>query len=127
MKTDVLISIRKGGFIMGMKKARLSAVGLGVALGVLCGVGMLLVGLAATYGVFGADMMARWATQLPGVDVSIKGSLIVGAWGFIKGFFFGLILAWLYNLCLCCCSKGHCSCCKTGCGTCTCNCNIEKK
>lgn len=111
----------------GFKKARLSAVALGVALGIMCGVAMLVVGILATQGVFGADMMARWATQFPGVDVSIKGSLIAGAWGFVKGFFSGLILAWLYNLCLCCCSKGHCACCKTACGTCTCNCNTEKK
>jgi len=113
---------------MGLKKARLSAVALGVALGVMCGVIMLAVGVAAMYGnSFGADMVARWATHLPGVDVSWKGSIIAGAWGFIKGFFFGLILAWLYNLCLCCCTKGHCSCCKGSCGTCTCNCNTEKK
>ncbi|HSW69803.1 MAG TPA: hypothetical protein VLI69_06620 [Gammaproteobacteria bacterium] len=106
--------------MMGMKKARLSAVALGVALGLMCGVGMLVVGLAATHGVFGADMMARWATMYPGVDVSMKGSLIAGAWGFIKGFFSGLILAWLYNLCLCCCTKGHCGCCKSVCDKCKC-------
>jgi hypothetical protein len=112
---------------MGLKKARLSAVALGAAFGVMCGVGMLLVGIAAVYGVFGAEMMGRWATMYPGIDVSWKGSVIAGAWGFVKGFFSGLILAWLYNLCLCCCSKGHCSCCKSTCGTCTCNCNTEKK
>lgn len=112
---------------VGLRKARLSAVALGVALGVMCGVGMLVVGLLATYGVFGADMVARWATMLPGVEVSVKGSIIAGAWGFVKGFFSGLILGWLYNLCLCCCSRGHCGCCKSACGTCTCNCNAEKK
>ncbi len=111
-----------------MKKARLSACALGIALGVICGVVMLVVGLLATHGVFGADIMARWSAQLPGVDLSIKGSLVAGAWGFVKGFFFGLILGWIYNLCLCCCSRGHCGCgcCKKGCGTCTCNCNTEK-
>lgn len=114
---------------VGLKKARLSAVALAVALGVLGGLCMMIMVLTATYGVFGADTVARWATQYPGVDVSIKGSFIAGAWGFMKGFFSGLIIAWLYNLCLCCCSRGHCSCCKTTCGTCTCNCNVvpEKK
>jgi hypothetical protein len=114
--------------MVGMKKARLSAVALGVALGVMCGVFMLAGVLGAIYGVFSADMVSHWS-HFPGVDVSVKGSLIAGAWGFIKGFFSGLILAWLYNLCLCCCGKGHCGCCKSSCGTCTCNCgtNGDKK
>jgi len=114
----------QGGSMRGLKKARLSAVALGVALGVICGVGMLIVGLAATQGVFGAEMVARWATQFPGIEVSLTGSFIAGAWGFLKGFFFGLILGWLYNLCLCCCTRGHCSCCKTSCETCN---DVEKK
>ena len=108
---------------MMMKKARLSAVALGVALGLMCGVGMLVIGVMAVQGVFGADMVTQWASRYPGVELSIKGSLIAGGWGFVKGFFSGLILAWIYNLCLCCCSKGHCACCKSSCGTCSCNCN----
>ena len=109
-----------------MKKARLSAVALGVAVGLMCGGWMLIVGLLATHGVFGAEMVAHWATFFPGVDASVKGSLIAGGWGFIKGFFFGLILGWIYNLCLCCCSRKHCTCCKTAgesCGTCK---DVEK-
>jgi len=106
----------------GLKKARLSAVALGVALGIMCGVGMLAIGIAATYGAYGADLVAQWATHFPGVEVSIKGSIVAGAWGFLKGFFSGVIIAWLYNLCLCCCTRNHCSCCKTSCGTCGCNC-----
>lgn len=101
--------------MIGLKKARLSAVALAVSLGVMCGVMMLVVGLAATYNVFGTDMMTQWATQFPGVETSVKGSFIAGAWGFLKGFFFGLILGWIYNLCLCCCTRSHCSCCKTAC------------
>ncbi len=104
--------------MIGLKKARLSAVALGVAMGLMCGVGMLVVGLMAMQGVFGTALVAEWATFFPGIDVSVKGSLIAGGWGFLKGFFSGLILAWLYNLCLCCCNRGHCSCCKTSCHTC---------
>lgn len=107
-----------------MKKARISAVALGVALGVMCGVWMLVVGLLAWKGIFGADIVTQWATRFPGVEATVVGSLIAGAWGFVKGFFSGLILGWLYNLCLCCCSRGHCACCKEACGTCGC---VEKK
>jgi hypothetical protein len=99
------------------KCSRLSAVALGVAMGVLCGVWMLVVGMLAWHGVFGDELVKHWATMFPGVDATMKGSMIAGGWGFLKGFFYGLVLAWLYNLCLCCCTK-CCPCCKSSCGTC---------
>ena len=107
------------------KKTRLSAVALGVAGGVMCGGWMLIVGLMATYGSFGTDMVTHWATMFPGIDASVKGSLVAGGWGFLKGFFSGLILAWLYNLCLCCCTRNcACPCCKSSCDTSS---DVEKK
>jgi len=97
----------------GVKRARLSAVALGVALGVLCGVWMLTVGLLAfkNQTPFATELMTRWATIFPGVEVSIMGSCVAGAWGFLKGFFIGLVFGWIYNLCLCCCSGCHSGCC----------------
>jgi len=108
----------------GMKRARLSATALGVTLGVMCGVSMLVMGLLATYYdvSFSKDMMTRWA-MLPGVAITLPGSLIAGAWGLVKGFIFGLIFGWIYNLCLCCCTK-CCPCCKCSCSKEACaNCN----
>jgi hypothetical protein len=102
----------------GLKRARLSAVALGVAIGFLKGGWMLCAVLSAVYGSYGADFVTRWATIFPGIDASVKGALIAGAWGFVVGFFMGLIVAWIYNLCLCCCNRSHCSCCKESCGTC---------
>lgn len=110
-----------------LKRARLSAVALGVALGLLHGLCMLAVGLSAVHGGFGTDIINHWAAFYPGIEVSVKGAVIMGAWGFVTGFFTGLLLAWIYNLCLCCCSRSHCACCKTSCG-CSCNCSkVEKE
>lgn len=103
--------------MMGTKRARLSAVALGVALGVLCGAWMLFVGMSAWQNVFGADIVNRWALFYPGVSISMKGAWIAGAWGFLKGFFMGLIIGWIYNLCLCCCTR-CCPCCKCTCEKC---------
>ena len=104
----------------GVKRARLSAVALGVALGFLCGAWMLTVGLLAfkNQTPFAVEMMNRWATIFPSVDISMMGSCVAGAWGFLKGFFIGLVFGWIYNLCICCCS-GCCSSCKCSscCGT----------
>ena len=112
--------------MMGKKRARLSAVALGVALGVLCGAWMLTVGMLAWHGIFGADLVAQWATMFPGVAATMMGALVAGAWGFLKGFVIGLIFGWIYNLCLCCCTR-CCPCCKCGCGACgTADTNMNK-
>ena len=103
---------------MGLKRARLSAVSLGVAVGLIKGICMLAVALSVMYGGAGDDMIKHWATFYPGVEATVKGAFVAGAWGYVTGFFTGLFLGWIYNLCLCCCSRGHCSCCcKTTCET----------
>ncbi len=102
----------------GKKCARLSAVALGIAIGFLDGVCMLVTVLAVIYGGFATDAVTHWATIFPGIEVSVKGAIIAGAWGFLTGFVVGLIIAWVYNLCLCCCTRGHCSCCKANCESC---------
>lgn len=98
----------------GMKRARLSAVALGVALGLMCGGWMLIIcqlALNGQFTPFTTDMVTRWQGIFPGVQLSMVGSLVAGAWGFLKGFFGGLVFGWLYNLCLCCCPR-CCPCCR---------------
>ncbi len=98
----------------GMKRARLSAIALGIAFGVMCGVTMMVVALMAFKGhAPAAEMVTRWAVWLPGVEATVQGSFVALAWGFLKGFVSGLIFGWIYNLCLCCCTK-CCACCKCG-------------
>lgn len=111
---------------MSFRRARLSAVALGFAIGVLNGGWMLGIGLSAVHGMFGETLITQWAQLFPGIEVSIKGSIISGAWGFLTGLASGLVLAWIYNLCLCCCSRQHCGCCKSLCESCS-NTVVEKK
>jgi len=111
----------------GMKRARLSAIALGVAFGVMCGGWMLIVGILATnYDMASAkEMMMRWKEMFPGADMTMLGSFVAGAWGFLKGFVSGVVLGFIYNLCLCCCTR-CCPCCKCSCSKEACgNCNPE--
>jgi len=103
---------------MGLKRARLSAVALGVAIGFLKGGWMLALCLSVMHGSAGKELVALWTGFYPGVDETMKGAFMAAAWGFLCGFFGGLILGWIYNLCLCCCNRSHCNCCKTSCDTC---------
>lgn len=108
--------------MIGTKRARLSVVGLGVALGVMCGVWMFLIGfLALNYDTpFAKDLILRWKEIYPGIDVTWAGASVAAAWGFLKGFVTGIIFGWLYNLCLCCCTS-CCSCCKCSCNQASCS------
>lgn len=108
-----------------MKKCtRLSAVALGVALGVVSALTMMIFAWSAMSGT-GTALIDQWSAIYPGYGASVKGGFIGGAWGFVEGFICGLVTAWVYNLCLCCCSKR--SGCGCGCGKAACECCSSKK
>jgi len=90
----------------------LSAISFGVSLGIVSGLFMLLFSIAAWQWGFGTDMMHQYSSMLPGLDASVKGSLVGFCWGFLEGLIIGLIWAWIYNICLC-CYRCCCCCCKT--------------
>lgn len=94
----------------GKTCTRLSAVAFGISLGILSALIMAILAWVSMHGAYGADVIKQWGSVYPGYEASIKGGFIGLAWGFLEGFIFGLIWAWLYNLCLCCC--GCCPCCK---------------
>ena len=89
-------------------RARLSAVGLGVAFGVVTALFMLGFAWAVWYDGSTSAIITQWAEIYPGYAATIKGGAIGGAWGFIEGFICGLLVGWIYNLCVCCCSCGCC-------------------
>lgn len=94
--------------MMGHRSARLSAVALGVSIGVVCALTMMIFAWSAWLGGYATQMIEQWATVFPGIEASLKGGFIAGAWGFVEGFIFGVVTGWIYNLCLCCCSRKCC-------------------
>ena len=94
------------------KCMHLSAISFGVSLGIVSGLFMLLFSIAAMQWGFGTEMMHEYSSMLPGVEASVKGSLIAFCWGFLEGLIIGLVWAWIYNICLC-CYRCCCCCCKT--------------
>lgn len=90
-----------------MKGCKLSPVGLGLALGVLWGLFIFVLGLVAYYYTYGRPFVEALSTVYIGYEPSIKGSFIGGISGFIAAFILGFLIAWLYNRFSCC----SCSCC----------------
>lgn len=79
-------------------KNKVHVLSLGLALGVICGVYVLFVGIVAwkfQWGLSLANLMSEWYI---GFSASLLGSLIGALWGFVDGFIGGVLIAWLYNV-----------------------------
>ena len=92
-----------------MTKTKLSPIALGLALGVLWGASLLLLGLLTHFGYEGS-VVASLRSMHVGYDFSILGSVIAGLVGFADGFIRGAIFACLYNCFACCCCKKDAKC-----------------
>lgn len=90
-----------------MKGCKLSPSGLGLALGVLWGLTLFVMGLVAYYFSYGRPFVEIISAIYLGYEPSIKGSFIGGISGFVGAFIIGFLVAWLYNLFSCC----SCMCC----------------
>ncbi|KTD18819.1 Uncharacterised protein [Legionella lansingensis] len=88
-----------------MEKCKLSPVALGLSLGVIWGVSILLLGLIATFYEYGRPFVTAVGVLYVGYQPTILGSFLGGLIAFIDSFIGGVIIAWLYNLFLCCCRK----------------------
>ncbi len=76
---------------------KLSVKAFGLAIGVTWALGVLLVGIAATYFSYGTEFVTAIGSFYIGYDTSLVGCLIGMVWGFIDGFVGGAVIAWLYN------------------------------
>lgn len=74
-----------------------SAVALGVALGVACGLYLFSIGLAAAYLDWGREFVAIASSVYKGYKATLVGSFIGLGWGFVDGFIGGFIIAWIYK------------------------------
>lgn len=90
-----------------MVSARLSPLALGLAFGVTWGVSIFLMGLLATYLMYGATFVSALGALYIGYEASLLGSMIGGIIGFVDAFIIGTIIAWLYNVFAGCCHKGE--------------------
>ncbi|MBN9230065.1 MAG: bacteriophage holin [Legionella sp.] len=92
-----------------MNGCRMSPVALGLSFGVLWGISILMVGLAATYYAYGHDFVVSMGNLYPGYTPSVRGSLLGAFIAFIDAFIMGFLIGWLYNKftrCTCtCCNK----------------------
>lgn len=100
---------------------RLNPVALGMAIGIIWGVSLLIIGLIATGTSYGHPFISAVATVYIGYAPTVLGSLIGFVIGLVDGFIDGFIIGWLYNVFAGCCKK-NCS------NTCSCcNCNAQDK
>ena len=80
-----------------MKNARICPKAFGLALGVLWGLSVLLIGLMAHHLMYGVHFVEAVGTLYIGYAPSILGSILGAIMGFIDAFISGYLLAWLYN------------------------------
>ena len=91
------------------KCMRLSACAFGISLGIITGISMMFFAWSSWMWGYGTSMIDQWGSVFPGVAASLKGGFVGLAWGFLEGYILGIVWAWIYNMCLCCCR--NCPCC----------------
>ena len=75
----------------------LNPMNLGLALGIIWGLSLLLLGLYAWQLNWGTDMVIVLGSFYIGYAPSLLGSIIGMIWGFVDCFIGGFLLAWVYN------------------------------
>ena len=77
---------------------RLNAGALGLAVGIIWGVGVFVVALAnmVTRG-YGAQWLLTLASIYPGLGNTPAGAIVGFLWGFVDGVIGGVLVAWVYN------------------------------
>ncbi|MBN1645107.1 bacteriophage holin [Candidatus Woesearchaeota archaeon] len=76
---------------------KLNTTKFGLTLGILWGLAVLLLGIAATYASYGTEFVNLLGGMYIGFDTTLIGSIVGGIWGFFDGLIGGFIFAWLYN------------------------------
>lgn len=77
--------------------AKLDVKALGLAFGIVWGVALLLMGIAAMLFSYGDRFVKALGSIYCGYKATVLGSLIGGIWGFVDAGICGVAIAWLYN------------------------------
>lgn len=76
--------------------ARIDGIRLGIAGGVVLGLSLFFLTVIASSTGYGVEMLS-FLSFYPGYDMSAAGATLGFVWGFIDGFIFFALLAWIYN------------------------------
>lgn len=77
---------------------RLNAVKLGLAGGILWGLCLFIMTWVSMFTGYAMFWLAQWMDTYPGFSLTIVGSFVGLAYGFVDGFICLFLLAWIYNL-----------------------------
>lgn len=78
--------------------SKLNVKALGLALGIIWGVSLFVMGVVAMLAPnYAADFVRAIGSKYIGYAPTIVGSVIGAVWGFIDAGIGGLLIAWLYN------------------------------
>ncbi|MCR4280609.1 MAG: bacteriophage holin [Candidatus Komeilibacteria bacterium] len=75
----------------------LNANNMGLAAGIVWGVGAFLLGLAATYLDWGVMLVDALGSLYIGYAATLGGAFLGLIWGFVDAYVAGLVMIWLYN------------------------------
>lgn len=90
---------------------KLKPLAMGLALGVFWGVCVFITGITAYIFSYGKPILMAMSSLYIGYEPSVQGSIVGGLFGFLDGLIGGVVVAFLYNLFLCCnacCPKSAC-------------------
>jgi len=79
------------------KAGPLNAPKFGLAMGIIWGLALLIIGIAAAYAGYGKEIVALCGSVYIGYDATLVGAIVGTIWGFFDGLIGGFIFAWLYN------------------------------
>ena len=77
--------------------ATLGVISFGLAVGVAWAIGVVLLAAMAGLTGWGVALAAVLQSLYLGYGPSFVGAIAGAAWGFVDGFVFGMLIAWLYN------------------------------
>lgn len=75
----------------------LSETNAGIAVGLITGLCLFLLGLSAAFLSYGNLYVLVLSSMLLGFDASIAGSFVGLFWGFVSGFIMTYLVVWIYN------------------------------
>lgn len=90
-------------------KCKLSVCGFSIATALVSGLGVLILGLMATFVDIGGAYVTVVGSVYKGYAATAGGSLIGGIWAFFNGLICGFFFSLFYNGCI---RRCHCSSCK---------------